>query len=104
MTLCPVLCAWAVACLPNEASQQPTCPHSRHLRRCTHSAPLARHSSQPSVRASDSGSATVFMCSHSATIVPFADGALAARTETTACCPTSPPQSSVGKQSGHTHP
>src|SRR5439155_19927713 len=41
--------AWKcrVACLPGELSQQPTCPHVRHRRRCTQRPPVARHSSQP---------------------------------------------------------
>src|SRR5206468_2977851 len=30
-----------------ESSQQPTCPQTRHRRRWTHLAPMARHSSQP---------------------------------------------------------
>src|SRR5437667_347963 len=37
-----------VACLFFESSQQPTCPHERHNRRCTHSSPVLRQSSQPS--------------------------------------------------------
>src|SRR6185295_8185363 len=38
-----------VACLFCESSQQPTWPHVRHRRRCTHVSPDARHSSQPAV-------------------------------------------------------
>src|SRR5437899_11060359 len=37
-----------VACLFGELSQQPTCPHVRHRRRCTQLLPMARHSSHPS--------------------------------------------------------
>ena len=37
-----------VACRPGEESQQPTCPHVRHSRRCTQRPPPARHSAQPS--------------------------------------------------------
>src|SRR4029077_7198512 len=36
-----------VACLFFEESQQPTCPHSRHSRRCTQVSPISRHSLQP---------------------------------------------------------
>src|SRR5258707_14860163 len=36
-----------VACLFLEESQQPTCPHSRHRRRCTHVSPVFKQSSQP---------------------------------------------------------
>src|ERR1017187_7130957 len=36
-----------VACLFLELSQQPTCPHVRHSRRCAHSSPIFRHSSHP---------------------------------------------------------
>src|SRR5713226_5238770 len=44
------LVAWKcfVACLFLEESQQPTWPHVRQSRRCTHRCPAARHSSQPS--------------------------------------------------------
>src|SRR5207249_11350501 len=44
-------CVWRkclVACLFFESSQQPTCPHVRHNRRCTHSSPVFRQSSHPS--------------------------------------------------------
>src|SRR2546428_6397573 len=44
-------CVWRkclVACLFFESSQQPTCPHVRHKRRCTHSSPVFRQSSHPS--------------------------------------------------------
>jgi hypothetical protein len=36
-----------VACLFLEESQQPTCPHSRQIRRCTHVSPILKQSSQP---------------------------------------------------------
>src|SRR6185437_2955996 len=36
-----------VACLFLEESQQPTWPQVRQIRRCSHSSPLLRHSSQP---------------------------------------------------------
>src|SRR5438874_1649729 len=41
--------AWKclVACLFLEESQQPTCPHSRQRRRCTHVSPVFKQSSQP---------------------------------------------------------
>src|SRR6266700_578061 len=41
--------AWKclVACLFLEESQQPTCPHSRQRRRCTHVSPIFKQSSQP---------------------------------------------------------
>src|SRR5258706_4547038 len=45
---CLVLWKCFVACRLIESSQQPTCPHSRQSRRCTHSSPLERHSSHPS--------------------------------------------------------
>src|SRR5438552_16206197 len=48
MTGWPVAWKCFVACLFLEESQQPTCPHVRHSRRCTHFSPVARHSSQPS--------------------------------------------------------
>src|SRR3954452_21728697 len=38
-----------VACLFFDESQQPTCPHSKHRRRCTHVSPSLMHSSQTSV-------------------------------------------------------
>ena len=38
---------WARACLFFEESQQPTCPHVRHSRRCTQRSPIFRQSSQP---------------------------------------------------------
>src|SRR5947209_18499887 len=43
------LVAWKclVACLFLEESQQPTWPHSRHRRRCTHVSPVFKQSSQP---------------------------------------------------------
>src|SRR6266851_7068667 len=43
--------AWKcfVACLFFEESQQPTCPHSRHIRRCTHESPVFTQSSQASL-------------------------------------------------------
>src|SRR5580658_9771776 len=43
------LTAWKcfVACLFFDESQQPTWPHSRHMRRCTQRSPSFRHSSQP---------------------------------------------------------
>src|SRR5262249_31714158 len=45
------LVAWKclVACLFFDESQQPTWPHERHMRRCTHESPVLRHSSQPRV-------------------------------------------------------
>src|SRR5437762_5185385 len=48
MTGWPVAWKCFVACLFLEESQQPTWPHVRHSRRCTHFSPVARHSSQPS--------------------------------------------------------
>src|SRR6266516_5712718 len=41
--------AWKclVACLFLEESQQPTCPHSRQRRKCTHVSPVFKQSSQP---------------------------------------------------------
>src|ERR1700684_2306623 len=42
--------AWKclVACLWGESSQQPTWPQVRQIRKCSHSLPIFRHSSQPS--------------------------------------------------------
>src|ERR1700722_3703552 len=48
MTGCPVAWKCLVACLLGESSQQPTWPQLRQIRRCSHSLPLFRHSSQPS--------------------------------------------------------
>src|SRR5438445_10092790 len=48
MTGWPVAWKCFVACLFLEESQQPTWPHVRQRRRCTHGSPVARHSSQPS--------------------------------------------------------
>src|SRR5690349_5909228 len=48
MTGCPVSLLCAVAWRIGELSQQPTWPHSWHIRRCTHHPPAARHSWQPS--------------------------------------------------------
>src|SRR5260370_21913388 len=48
MTGCPVAWKCFVACLLGESSQQPTWPQLRQIRRCSHSLPLLRHSSQPS--------------------------------------------------------
>lgn len=45
---CPRTCAWRLACLSGEESQQPTCPHVKHSRRCTHGECMRKHSSQPS--------------------------------------------------------
>ena len=36
-----------MACLFFDESQQPTCPHSRQRRRCTHVSPILKQSSQP---------------------------------------------------------
>src|SRR5438876_402265 len=48
MTGWPLAWKCFVACLFLEESQQPTWPHVRQSRRCTHRSPVARHSSQPS--------------------------------------------------------
>src|ERR1700688_1609736 len=48
MTGCWVAWKCLVACLLGESSQQPTWPQLRQIRRCSHSLPLFRHSSQPS--------------------------------------------------------
>src|ERR1700726_4725841 len=48
MTGCWVAWKCLVACLLGESSQQPTWPHVRQIRKCSHSLPLFRHSSQPS--------------------------------------------------------
>src|ERR1700730_3505909 len=48
MTGCWVAWKCLVACLLGESSQQPTWPHVRQIRKCSHSLPLLRHSSQPS--------------------------------------------------------
>src|SRR6202035_1080649 len=45
---CPVAWKCLVACLLGESSQQPTWPQLRQIRRCSHTLPLFRHSSQPS--------------------------------------------------------
>src|SRR5713101_3505146 len=45
---CPVAWKCPVACLLGESSQQPTWPQLRQIRKCSHSLPLFRHSSQPS--------------------------------------------------------
>src|ERR1700754_2644077 len=45
---CPVAWKCLVACLLGESSQQPTWPQLRQMRRCSHTLPLCRHSSQPS--------------------------------------------------------
>src|SRR6185369_11291653 len=49
ITGCLVALKCLVACLFFDESQQPTCPHSRHSRKCTHVSPIFRHSSQPFV-------------------------------------------------------
>jgi hypothetical protein len=49
----PLAFAWAFACRCGDSSQQATCPHSRHIRRCSQGVPPAKHSSHPST---DSGS------------------------------------------------
>src|SRR3954467_11889788 len=51
--------AWAVACLLGESSQQPTWPHSRQMRRCSQTLPIARQSSQPSTESGSSRTSTV---------------------------------------------
>src|SRR5260370_13587518 len=48
MTGCWVAWKCLVACWFGESSQQPTWPHVRQIRKCSHSLPLLRHSSQPS--------------------------------------------------------
>src|SRR5258708_39832231 len=48
MTGCWVAWKCLVACLLGESSQQPTWPHVRQIRKCSHSLPIFRHSSQPS--------------------------------------------------------
>src|SRR6202163_2731470 len=48
MTGCCVAWKCFVACLLGESSQQPTCPQVRQIRKCSHTLPLFRHSSQPS--------------------------------------------------------
>ena len=59
ITGCCVSWKCAVACFFSEESQQPTCPHWRHRRRCTHVVPSRRHSSHPSgVRGSTHESVT----------------------------------------------
>src|SRR5580698_4850865 len=45
---CPVAWKCLVACLLGESSQQPTWPQVRQIRKCSHTLPLFRHSSQPS--------------------------------------------------------
>lgn len=49
----PLAFAWAFACRCGDSSQQATCPHSRHIRRCSQGVPAAKHCSHPST---DSGS------------------------------------------------
>src|SRR5882762_7104172 len=44
----PVAWKCFVACLLGESSQQPTWPQLRQIRKCSHTLPLLRHSSQPS--------------------------------------------------------
>src|SRR3978361_484636 len=44
---CPVAWKCLVACLLGESSQQPTWPQLRQIRKCSHTLPLLRHSSQP---------------------------------------------------------
>src|ERR1700744_5470882 len=44
---CLVLWKCFVACLFGEESQHPTCPHSMHIRKCTHVPPIFKQSSQP---------------------------------------------------------
>src|ERR1700759_5540778 len=44
---CRVAWKCLVACWLGESSQQPTWPHVRQIRKCSHSLPLFRHSSQP---------------------------------------------------------
>ena len=46
-------------CLLGEESQQPTCPHDKHNRKCTQSDPIFSHSSHPCVLPS----ASRFTCS-----------------------------------------
>src|ERR1700738_4548403 len=48
MTGCWVAWKCFVACLLGESSQQPTWPQVRQIRKCSHTLPLSRHSSQPS--------------------------------------------------------
>src|ERR1700738_4844579 len=45
---CPVAWKCRVACLLGEPSQQPTWPQLRQIRKCSHTLPIFRHSSQPS--------------------------------------------------------
>src|SRR3954453_14890498 len=45
---CPVAWKCLVACWFGESSQQPTWPQLRQIRKCSHTLPLCRHSSQPS--------------------------------------------------------
>src|SRR5450759_5089441 len=63
MTLWPVSWKWAVACLPRDESQQPTCPQIMHWRRWTHSHPSCSHSWQPLVVLGGFGSIPE-TCSH----------------------------------------
>jgi hypothetical protein len=52
------------ACWFGELSQQPICPHSAHLRRCSHHPPVARQSTQPVLDGFDAFSQiTVSPCS-----------------------------------------
>jgi hypothetical protein len=56
--------AWAFAWRWGDSSQHATCPHSRHIRRCSQGVPTAKHSSHPST---DSGSRLSLMwarCPH----------------------------------------
>jgi len=60
----PLAFAWAFAWRWGDSSQQATCPHSRHIRRCSQGVPAAKHSSHPST---DSGSRLSLMwarCPH----------------------------------------
>src|SRR4051794_2478130 len=51
MSGCAAERACAVACRLGDESQQPTWPHSRQIRRCSHLPPVRRQSSQPATSA-----------------------------------------------------
>jgi len=60
------LLAWRLG----ELSQQPTCPHSRQIRRWTQPSPMARQSSQPSTASGSSVTRTVSRWVQAATTSP----------------------------------
>src|ERR1700720_3012432 len=51
----------ADACLANESSQHPMCPHAAQRRKCTHQPPIASHSTHPAPLGGTEGSMAALM-------------------------------------------